>query len=144
MLEQSKKITHSGYPMLRALIFHHPEDKICWHIDDQYYFGDDFLVAPVMNSENRRDVYLPEGTWVNLFSGEITEGNRWLNGFECPLDEMPVWAKYGAAVPVYPHPVSNTDEMDLSKAVKLKFDESYIGIGVVLEGLWVEERNNQY
>lgn len=129
IVEQSEKVTSSGYPLLRAMIFHHQEDKMCWHIDDQYYFGDNFLVAPLMNSENKRDVYLPEGTWVNLFSGDITEGNCWLKDFECPLDEMPVWVKYDAVISVYPHPVSNTDEMDLTKAVKIKFDESYSGMG---------------
>jgi len=123
--------------MLRALIFHHQDDKMCWHIDDQYYFGDSFLVAPVMNRENRRDVYLPKGTWVNLFSGKINKGNRWLKNFECPLDEMPVWVKYESVVSVYPHPVSNTDEINLIKAVKLKFDESYSGIkNSVLSKLW--------
>jgi len=144
-MEQSKKISTSGYPMLRALIFHHQEDKMCWHIDDQYYFGDDFLVAPVMNSENRRDVYLPEGTWVNLFSGNITTGNCWLKDFECPLDEMPVWAKYESVVSVYPYPVSNTDEMDLSKSVQLKLDESYSGMGEILEPLLTspEGRNKE-
>ncbi|WP_423128275.1 alpha-xylosidase [Gaoshiqia sp. Z1-71] len=135
--EQSEKTTKTGFPVLRALIFHHSDDNMCWHIDDQYYFGDDFLVAPVMNSQNLRDVYLPEGTWVNLFNGKMTEGNCWLKGFECPLDEMPVWVKYGAQVPVYPHPVSNTDEIDLSKTVSLKFDENYCGIADrVLTGIW--------
>ena len=85
-----------------------------------------------MNSENRRDVYLPEGSWVNLFSGKITKGNCLLKDFKCPLDEMPVWVKYKSVVSVYPYPVSNTDEMDLSKAVQLKFDESYHGIEKVL------------
>jgi alpha-D-xyloside xylohydrolase len=137
IVEQSKKVTTSGYPMLRALIFHHPEDKLCWHIDDQYYFGDSFLVAPVMNSENRRDVYLPEGKWVNFFSGEISEGGRWLNKFDCPLDEMPVWVKYGAEIPVYPYPVSNTDEMDLAKAADVRFDESFGGLDrSILSELW--------
>jgi len=137
MMEQSKKITTSGYPMLRALLFHHPEDKMCWHIDDQYYFGDDFLVAPMMNSENRRDVYLPGGIWVNLFSGKITNGNCWLNDFEVPMDEMPVWMKYGSVIQVYPYPVSNTDEMDLTKAVPLRFDENFTGLRAsVLGQLW--------
>ena len=137
IMEQSKKITTSGYPMLRAFIFHHPEDKMCWHIDDQYYFGGLFLVAPVMNSENRRDVYLPEGTWVNLFTGEITKGNIWLKDFVSPLAEMPVWVKYGSSISVYPYPVSNTDEIDLMKAVPLNFDESYTGIEKsVLSTIW--------
>lgn len=128
IIEQSKKVTLTGYPMLRALIFHHHDDKICWHIDDQYYFGDDFLVAPVMNSENKRDVYLPDGRWVNFFSGEIVSGPCWLKDFESPPEEMPVWVKYGSSVPFYPHAVSNTDEIDLKKAVTKLFDDHYSGI----------------
>jgi alpha-D-xyloside xylohydrolase len=129
ILEQSKKVTATGYPMLRALLMHHHDDKMCWHIDDQYYFGDDFLVAPVMNSENKRDVYLPEGKWINFFSGSVSEGSCWLKDFEAPLDEMPVWVKYGSSVPVYPFPVTNTDEIELAKVVDLKFDAGFQGIG---------------
>lgn len=134
IIEQSKKVTSTGFPLLRALIFHHHNDKICWHIDDQYYFGDDFLVAPVMNSEGRRDIYLPEGKWVNLFSGKITPGNSWLNDFESKLEEMPVWVKYGTVIPVYPHPVSNTDEIDFSRTIKITINDNYKGIKDL--GIW--------
>lgn len=126
--EQSKKATHSGYAVLRALIFEHPADKMCWHIDDEYYFGDDFLVAPVMNSEDRRDIYLPEGEWVNFFTGEHFRGGQWLNGVKVPLDEMPVYVREGAVIPVYPEDVDCTDEMDLDKSVTLKIDEHFRGI----------------
>lgn len=37
-----------------------------------------------MNSENRRDVYLPEGQWVNFFTGEVLEGGRWLKDLDVP------------------------------------------------------------
>jgi len=137
ILEQAKKVTATGYPMLRALVFHHPEEKICWHIDDQYYFGDHFLVAPVMNGENRRDVYLPGGRWINFFTGEITEGEHWLKDFKCPLGEMPVWVKMGSSILLYPLPVSNTDEMDLNNSVPVNFDETYGGIRhSILADLW--------
>ena len=137
IFEQSRKTTITGFPVLRALIFHHPEDMMCWHIDDQYYFGDDFLVAPVMNSENKRDVYLPGGTWVNLFTGKVTRGNRWLRKFRCTLEEMPVWVKYKSVVQIYPFPVRNTDEMDLTKAVSLCFGEEYGGIKKsILNEIW--------
>ena len=103
----------------------------------EYYFGDDFLVAPVMNSENMRDVYLPEGEWINFFTGEAVSGNRWLNNLQIPLDEMPVWVKKGARISVYPHHVSSTDEIDLAKTEKLVFDDSYSGVGnSVLSELW--------
>ena len=126
--EQSKKATHSGYAVLRALIFEHPADKMCWHIDDEYYFGDDFLVAPVMNSEDRRDIYLPEGEWVNFFTGERIRGGQWLKGVKVPLDEMSVYVREGAVIPVYPEDVDCTDEMDLDKSVTLKIDEHFRGI----------------
>lgn len=126
--EQSKKAIHSGYAVLRALIFEHPADKMCWHIDDEYYFGDDFLVAPVMNSEDCRDVYLPEGEWVNFFTGERIRGGQWLKGVKVPLDEMPVYVREGAVIPVYPEDVDCTDEMDLDKSVALKIDEHFRGI----------------
>ena len=128
IIAQSRKAISSGAPLLQALIFHHPEDKLCWHIDDEYYFGNDFLVAPVMNSENRRDVYLPEGQWVNFFTGEVLEGGRWLKDLDVPLDEMPVYVRQGATIPVYPDEVECTDEMDLSKSAELHIDNHFKGI----------------
>ena len=130
IIEQSEKATRTGYPVLRALIFHHPEDKLCWHIDDEYYFGDDFLVAPVMNGDNCRDVYLPEGRWVNFFTGERLEGGRWLKNLEVPLDEMPVYVREGAEIPYYPEQVQCTDEMDLNKQVSLRIDNDFKGIWI--------------
>lgn len=125
---ESMKATTSGSTVLQALVFHHPDDKMCWHIDDEYYFGDDMLVAPVMNSDNRRDVYLPEGTWRNLFTGEKTEGGRWIKNLEVALDDMPVYVREGAVIPVYPEQVDCTDQMDLAKSVEIKIDGSFTGI----------------
>ncbi len=128
ILEQSENITRTGFPMIRALLMYHPKDKICWHIDDQYYFGDDFLVAPLMNSENQRDVYLPEGNWVNFFTGEKNKGGKWLYNFEVPLDEMPVWVKENAEISVYPEHVQSTDDINFNRVKKLKFSSEYQGL----------------
>jgi len=137
LIRQSEKTTRTGFPVLRALVFHHPDDPVCWHIDEQYFFGDDFLVAPVMNSQNRRDVYLPEGKWVNLFSGERETGSKWLKDMEIPLEEMPVWVKYGSAIPAYPFPVNHTGEIDFRKVIELRFDKSYSGLeNSVLKEIW--------
>jgi alpha-D-xyloside xylohydrolase len=59
IVEQAERSCHSGWPMLRALLMMHPNDRQAWHIDDEFYFGSEFLVCPVMNSKNRRDIYLP-------------------------------------------------------------------------------------
>ena len=127
IIEQSKLAVESGWPLLQALILHHPEDKLCWHIYDEYYFGNDFLVAPVMNSENRRDIYLPEGQWVNFFTGERLQGGRWLKEVYVPLEEMPVYVRENAVIPIYPKEVNCTDEMDLSKSIALRIDHNYKG-----------------
>lgn len=121
ILEQSEKTTKTGFPVLRALILHHPDDRTCRYIDDQYYFGDNMLVAPVMNSENVRDIYLPEGKWVHFFSKEVFEGERWLKNVLVPLDQMPVFVKQGAEIPMYMEEVQCTDEMDLSKTISVRF-----------------------
>lgn len=128
LVEQGQQIVNTGFPMLRALIFHHEDDPMCWHIDDQYYFGDAFLVAPIMNDEGVRDVYLPAGKWIDFWTGEILEGNRWLKNIKMPLERMPIYVKFGAQVTVYPHSVQCTDEMDLTKAITLIFDDQYQGL----------------
>lgn len=128
IVEQGEQCTKSGYPMVRALVFHHPEDRQCWHIDDEYYFGSEFLVGPVINSENKRDIYLPEGLWVNFFTGERLEGGRWYYDVEVPLDQMPVFARPGALIKMYPDDVDCTDQMDLGKAVTIEITKDYKGI----------------
>ena len=114
ILQESRIACKTGFPLVRALVFHHPDDKTCWHIDDEYYFGRDFLVSPVMNSDGHRDVYLPEGTWKDFFTGQLFNGPVWLHLRDIPLERMPVYVRYGAWIPFYPHPVDCTDEMDLS------------------------------
>lgn len=130
ILRESEKATKSGSTIVQALIFHHPEDNNCWHIDDEYYFGDDFLVAPVMSSDNCRDIYLPEGEWVEFFTGDrfsVSDGGRWLKDIETPLDRMPVFVRKGAVIPVYPEDVDSTDDMDMSKVKNLIIDEEFKG-----------------
>ena len=129
IVEEARRSTETGYPMVRALLMHHPDDRQVWHIDDEYYFGSEFLVAPVMNSEDKRDVYLPEGQWVDFFTGERFEGGRWLKGVECPLERMPLYVKEGAEISLYPDlDPQHTDQMDLSKAEKLVIDATFNGL----------------
>ena len=127
ILRESEKTTTTGFPVIRALLMHYPNDKMVWHIDDQYCFGSDFLVAPMMNSKNKRDVYLPEENWVNFFTGEKSKGG-WLHDFESPLEDMPVWVKEGAVIPIYPKAVNCTDDMDLQKTEEIEINNDFKGI----------------
>ena len=130
IIEQSEQACQSGYPMVRALLFHHPDDRQVWHIDDEYYFGSEFLVAPVMNSDNHRDIYLPEGLWVNFFTGQRLEGGRWYYNVEVPLDQMPVFARPGSLIKMYPDEVDSTDDMDMSKAITIEIAKDYKGLDI--------------
>ena len=128
IVEQSGKACQSGYPLVRALLMHHPYDRQVWHIDDEYYFGSEFLVCPVMTGDNRRDIYLPEGMWVNFFTGERLHGGRWYYDVEVPLDQMPVFVRPGAHIQIYPDDVDSTDDMDMSKAITIGITKDYKGI----------------
>ena len=125
--EQSQKACHSGMPLIQALLLHHPHDPQCWHIDDEYYFGEDFLVCPIMNSEGKRDIYLPEGNWVDFFTGRKYLGGRWRLDSYYPLDQMPVFVRWGTRIPLYPDDVDSTDEMDLSKTITIEINDDFKG-----------------
>ena len=126
--EESQKAVKTGYPIFRALAFHHQEDMHSWHVDDQYYFGDHFLIAPVLNSEGIRDVYLPEGEWVDFWTGEKICGPLVLKNVSSELSEMPVYVKLNSKIKMYPDIVQSTDEMDLEKAVEIVFDDTFKGV----------------
>src|SRR5436189_5631476 len=66
-----------GYPMLRTLFFEYPHDPTSWLIDDEYMFGSDLLVAPLMESSTGRNVHLPPGTWIDYQTGKTYRGAQW-------------------------------------------------------------------
>lgn len=127
ILQESLIATQSGHSIIEALVFQYSNDHTAWHIDDEYFFGHDFLVAPVMNSEDSRDVYLPEGKWVQFFTGERLTGNQWIHLENIPLEQMPVYVREGAQIPMYPEHVECTDEMDLQKTIITTIDEHFKG-----------------
>jgi alpha-D-xyloside xylohydrolase len=134
IIDEAAKAIKGGYPLMRAMIFHHQHDRLCWHTDDQYYFGDSLLVAPVLDKTCVRDVYLPEGAWVDFWSGETIEGAVMLKDVKVPLERIPVFARRDSAIRMYPHVVQSTSEMDMDKCVFLRFDGNYKGLGSSILG----------
>jgi alpha-D-xyloside xylohydrolase len=128
IMESSIQTTTTGYPVLRAMLLHFPDDPACWHIDDQYFFGDAFLVAPIFSSDPIRDVYLPEGTWVHFFSGEKMYGPQWIKGHREALSELPIWVKDGTVLPLNPRKVNHTGEIKPEETMELRVTESFKGI----------------
>ena len=72
---QAKECTEKGLPMLRALFVEFPDDPGAWKVDDEYLFGSQILVAPLLESGmTGRTVYLPEGKWIDSQTEKVYEG----------------------------------------------------------------------
>lgn len=90
LMEQASQ---NGSPLIRTMFYEFPEDEICWELDDQYMFGDRYLVAPILYEGMRqRRVYLPNGRWRCIHSGSVLEGGTYIQA-EAPLDIIPVYEK---------------------------------------------------
>ena len=85
-----KEAHEKGTPVMRPLLYDFPDDTRSWDQEDEYLFGPDVLVAPVMYAKTEsREVYLPGGeAWVNFWTGEIFEGGRTVT-VPAPLDQIP-------------------------------------------------------
>jgi alpha-D-xyloside xylohydrolase len=67
---QAMDASSRGLPMVRALFVEFPDDPGSWGIEDEYLFGSDMLVAPLLETgSTSRDVYLPPGKWIDYQSG---------------------------------------------------------------------------
>lgn len=78
LLEKAKENHETGIPLMRAMVLEFPEDPACQTLDLQYMLGDRYLVAPVFSPTGEVTYYLPSGTWKHYFTGETTEGGRWV------------------------------------------------------------------
>jgi len=92
----------TGLPVMRPLFFDFAADKTAWEIEDEYMFGSDILVAPVMEEGAReREVYLPAGTeWVDAYTKETCTGGQRVT-VPAPIDIIPVFVRKGAEVEIY-------------------------------------------
>ena len=90
-----KAAHEKGTPIMRPLFYDFPEDKIAWEIEDEYMFGPDLLVAPILYADAReRKVYLPDGMWRNICNGEMYQGKQRIT-VAAPIDQIPVFVKNG-------------------------------------------------
>ena len=71
---QAKDCSEKGLPMVRALFVEFPHDAGAWLVEDEYMFGSQLLVAPLLESGSSRTVYLPKGKWIDYQSGKVYEG----------------------------------------------------------------------
>lgn len=110
---QAKECTERGLPMLRALFVEFPDDPGAWKVEDEYMFGSQILVAPLMETGiTSRTVYLPQGKWMDYQTEKIYEGGwQTIEAGELPIIML---VRDGSALP-HLKLAQSTAEMDWSK-----------------------------
>jgi alpha-glucosidase/alpha-D-xyloside xylohydrolase len=94
--------TETGMPIMRALWLHHPDDPTAVANGSEYLWGRDLLVAPVVSQgATSRDVYLPDGTWYDWWTGATTAGRRTVTR-AVDLATLPLYVRAGAVIPLDP------------------------------------------
>jgi alpha-D-xyloside xylohydrolase len=113
ILAQAKDSSAHGFPMLRTLFFEYPDDPTSWLIEDEYMFGSDLLVAPLMEDGAGRKVYLPPGSWTDYQTGKIYQGAQW---HEIAAGQIPIvlLVKDHSVIP-HIAVAQSTSQMDWSK-----------------------------
>jgi alpha-D-xyloside xylohydrolase len=88
----------SGYPAMRTLFFQFPGDDKAWEIDDEFLFGGDILVCPILYEGMReREVYFPKGKkWRDMFDGSVHEGGQ-TEKYAAPIDRIPAFTVVGSS-----------------------------------------------
>ena len=113
---QAKDCTERGLPMVRALLVEFPQDPGAWLVEDEYMFGSQILVAPLMESGNERMVYLPKGKWIDYQTGKVYSGGyQTIEAGDIPAI---ILVKDGSLIPHAPL-AQRTDQIDWN-AIELK------------------------
>ena len=113
---QAKDCSERGLPMVRALFVEFPHDKGAWYVEDEYMYGSQILVAPLMESGTEREVYLPRGKWIDYQSGAVYEGGyQTIKAGKIPAV---ILVRDGSLIPHVPL-AQRTDQIDWN-AVELK------------------------
>ena len=97
----AKEAIEHGIPMWRPLAFEFPDDVKTWEIEDEFLFGDDLLVAPMLSEDDGRAVYLPRGDWLDVWTKRKLTGPTNLV-YHSELAVIPVFARNGGALSLPP------------------------------------------
>jgi len=89
----------TGMPLMRALVLDYQDDVNVYNITDQYLLGSSLMVCPVtQKGAATRTVYLPQGQWIDYWTGKTYPGKQYLNVLT-PLDKIPLFIKAGSIIP---------------------------------------------
>ncbi len=109
---QAKDCSERGLPMVRALFVEYPDDPGAWLVEDEYLFGSQILVAPLLESGDSRVCYLPRGKWIDYQSGQVYEGGyQTIRAGKIPCV---ILVRDGSLIPHVPV-AQSTDKIDWDK-----------------------------
>jgi alpha-glucosidase/alpha-D-xyloside xylohydrolase len=98
----ARECCQTGLPIIRALWLHHPDDPQAVGRGDQFLWGRDILVSPVVEkAATRRRLYLPPGRWFDFWTDEALDGGREIDR-PVDLETMPLHVRAGAILPLLP------------------------------------------
>ena len=96
------RVWFDDYTIMRGLVMDFTDDPVARNTDDEFMFGDAFLVCPVCEYEARsREVYLPAGGWYDFSTGAYIQGGARITA-SAPYDHIPVFVRAGSIVPMGP------------------------------------------
>ncbi|MGN1220978.1 MAG: TIM-barrel domain-containing protein, partial [Candidatus Cryptobacteroides sp.] len=93
----------TGLPIMRAMFLEYPYDSQTFSTDNQFMFGQELLVAPVVKrNAKKRNVYLPEGEWIDFNDMKtVYDGEQWVS-VDSPLSTIPMFVRKGSIIPRMP------------------------------------------
>ena len=93
----------TGLPIMRAMFLEYPNDSQTFSTDNQFMFGEELLVAPaVKKNAKKRNVYLPEGEWIDFNDMKtVYDGEQWIS-VDAPLSRIPMFVRKGSIIPRMP------------------------------------------
>ncbi len=99
IMEQMKIAQTTGRPPMRPLFVDFPADARAWEIEDQFMFGPDILVAPILElGARKRSVYLPAGSnWRDAWTGKEYQGGTTIDA-DAPIEHIPVFLRSSSAL----------------------------------------------
>jgi alpha-glucosidase/alpha-D-xyloside xylohydrolase len=97
-----RECTQTGLPIIRAMWLHYPDEAAAVERGDQYLWGRDMLVAPVVDKgASSRTLYLPRGAWYDFWTRQKMDGGREISR-DVDLETMPLYVRAGAIIPMGP------------------------------------------